>query len=82
MAESMDIISKVDADERYGPTHVLKPESGRTDLKEWQKKVKPANSLLQRSRYMMVPLPEFHTKDGRDAFVKNHPIPPYEKPGL
>lgn len=80
MAESMDIISKVDADERYGTPSMLKPLSGRTDLQEWQKKVKPANSLMQRARYMMVPLPEFHTKDGRNAFVKNHPIPPYDKP--
>ena len=81
MAESMDIISKVDADGRYGSPNTLKPLSGRTDLQEWQKKVKPANSLMQRARYMMVPLPEFHTKDGRNAFVKNHPIPPYDKPG-
>jgi glutaredoxin 2 len=25
-------------------------------------------------------LPEFQQKDGKDAFVKNHPVPPYEKP--
>ena len=35
--------------------------------------------MCQRPRYMMVPLPEFHQKDGREAFVFNHPIPPYEK---
>ena len=81
MMESMDIIEKVDADNRYGSPGAFKPASTRTDLKEWQKKVKATNSLLQRSRYMMVPMPEFHTKDGRDAFVKKHPVPPYDKPG-
>ena len=29
---------------------------------------------MKRPRYMMSPLPEFSTQDGRDAFVKNHPI--------
>jgi len=34
---------------------------------------------LQRPRYVMVPLPEFMQKSGRDAFVNNHQMPPYEK---
>ena len=34
---------------------------------------------LQRPRYVMVPLPEFMQKAGRDAFVANHQMPPFEK---
>lgn len=37
--------------------------------------------LLQRPRYVQSGLlPEFAMKGGRDAFVKNHPVPPFEKP--
>ena len=35
--------------------------------------------LLSALRYVMVPLPEFMQKSGRDAFVANHQMPPYEK---
>jgi hypothetical protein len=37
---------------------------------------------LQRPRYVMVPLPEFMQKAGRDAFVNNHQMPPFEKVGF
>lgn len=80
MLESLDIIAKVDSENRYGSPGAFKPASDRTDIKEWQKKVKATNSLHQRSRYMMVPMPEFHMRDGREAFVKKHPVPPYDKP--
>lgn len=36
-------------------------------------------SACQRPRYMMVPLPEFHQRDSKEAFVRNHPLPGYEK---
>jgi hypothetical protein len=36
-------------------------------------------SLLQRPRYMMTILPEFQQVEGKNAFVKNHPVPPFEK---
>jgi len=73
MAESLDIIAKID------PEGTFAPASGRTDLKGWQKGVRDLMRKLQRPRYVMVPLPEFMQKDGRDAFVKNHQLPPYEK---
>lgn len=38
MMESMEIIEYIESDERFGPTNILRPASGRTDLKEWQKK--------------------------------------------
>lgn len=28
---------------------------------------------------MLTPLPEFQQADAREAFMKNHPLPPYEK---
>eukprot|EP00406_Dinophysis_acuminata_P060730 CAMPEP_0179280070 /NCGR_PEP_ID=MMETSP0797-20121207/36439_1 /TAXON_ID=47934 /ORGANISM="Dinophysis acuminata, Strain DAEP01" /LENGTH=322 /DNA_ID=CAMNT_0020988717 /DNA_START=3 /DNA_END=971 /DNA_ORIENTATION=- len=73
MAESLDIIAKIDTEKKIAPA------SGRKDLKEWQKTVQEINRKLQRPRYVMVPLPEFMKKAGRDAFVENHQMPPYEK---
>jgi GrxB family glutaredoxin len=73
MAESLDIIAKLDPEKR------LAPASGRTDLKAWQKSVQTLGRKLQRPRYVKVPLPEFMQKSGRDAFVNNHQMPPFEK---
>ena len=73
MAESLDIIAKVDTENK------IAPGSGRTDLKAWQKSVQTLLRKLQRPRYVKVPLPEFMKKSGRDAFVANHQMPPYEK---
>ena len=73
MMESLDIIEKIDTEKK------LAPASGRTDLKAWQKSVQTLMRQLQRPRYVMVPLPEFMQKSGRDAFVNNHQMPPYEK---
>lgn len=81
MPESMDIIKLVDSDERFGPTDVIKPASGRTDLKEWQKSVQSLLRTLQRPRYVATGLiPEFQQLDARHAFIKNHQLPPYDKP--
>jgi glutaredoxin 2 len=81
MPESMDIIHFVDGDERFGPTGVLKPASGRTDLKAWQKSVQTLLRTLQRPRYVACGLlPEFQQLEARHAFIKNHQLPPYEKP--
>jgi len=80
MPESLDIIALVDKDPRFGPVGLFKPFSPRKDLSAWQKKYKDMSGHLQRPRYMKSALPEFHTQDGRDAFVKNHPVPPFEKP--
>jgi len=74
MAESLDIIAKLD------PTGSIKPASGRKDLKAWQKSVQTPMRKLCRPRYVMSPLvPEFTQKSGRDAFVANHQMPPFEK---
>lgn len=80
MAESLDIIAKVDSDERFGTTQSIKPASDRKDLKEWQKSVQTLLRTLQRPRYVATGLlPEFQQIDGRHAFIKNHQLPPYEK---
>mmetsp|Transcript_32803 Transcript_32803/g.69204 ORF Transcript_32803/g.69204 Transcript_32803/m.69204 type:complete len:305 (-) Transcript_32803:144-1058(-) len=81
MSESLDIIAKVDADERFGPTGQILPASGRKDIKAWQKSVQTLLRTLQRPRYVATGLlPEFQQLDGRHAFIKNHQLPPYEKP--
>ena len=70
----------VDADPAYGPTGAFKELSGRTDIKAWQKSVQQPLRLLQRPRYVKTYLPEFASQAAKDAFVKNHQLPPHEKP--
>ena len=79
-AESLDIVRNVDADEKFGPPGMFKEMSDRTDLKAWQKSVQQPLRLLQRPRYVKTYLPEFVTRSSKDAFVKNHQLPPHEKP--
>jgi len=81
MGESLDIIAKVENDERFGSTNVILPATGRTDIKSWQKSVQTLLRTLQRPRYVATGLmPEFQQIDGRHAFIKNHQLPPYTKP--
>lgn len=81
MGESLDIIAKVDSDERFGTTGQILPATARKDLKAWQKSVQTLLRTLQRPRYVATGLlPEFQQLDGRHAFIKNHQLPPYEKP--
>mmetsp|Transcript_34616 Transcript_34616/g.67804 ORF Transcript_34616/g.67804 Transcript_34616/m.67804 type:complete len:315 (+) Transcript_34616:24-968(+) len=80
MMESLDIVKRIDEDASMGPS-VLAPGTDRSDLKAWQKKHQDLFRSLQRPRYVSSGLlPEFALKAGRDAFVKNHPVPPFEKP--
>jgi len=81
MGESLDIIEKVDSDDRFGATGQILPATGRKDIKAWQKSVQTLLRTLQRPRYVATGLiPEFQQIDGRHAFIKNHQLPPYEKP--
>eukprot|EP00956_Cyclotella_meneghiniana_P010901 scaffold15236_cov75-Cyclotella_meneghiniana.AAC.12 len=81
MMESLDIIAKIDTDPRFGTTDVFRPASGRKDIKAWQKSVQTLLRTLQRPRYVATGLlPEFQQLDSRHAFIKNHQLPPYEKP--
>lgn len=80
MPESMDIVNLVDADERLGPVGVIRPATGREDLKAWQASVRDLLRGLQRPRYVATGLlPEFQQLDGRHAFVKNHEMTGYTK---
>ena len=79
MPESLDIIKKIDSDPTFGPINFFKPASNRVDIAEWQKKVAAINRIIQRPRYMLTILPEFASRDGKNAFVKNHPLEPYDK---
>lgn len=78
MPESLDIITKIDSDERFGSTGVILPATGREDLKEWQKSAQSLLRVLQRPRYVATGLlPEFQQRDARHYFIKGHEIPPY-----
>jgi glutaredoxin 2 len=80
MPESMDIVKLADSDSRFGPTGVIRPDTGRSDLKAWQKSVQNLLRGLQRPRYVATGLlPEFATLDGRHAFIKNHEMVGYGK---
>merc|ERR1711937_577883 len=79
MGESMDIIKKVDAEEKYGPTGFFAAKTDRKDISAWQKSVKDLLRLLHRPRYMAASLPEFQQKDSRDYFIAGHPVPPFDK---
>jgi glutaredoxin 2 len=80
MGESLDIVEKIDTDERFGATSAILPATGRADIKAWQKSVQTLLRTLQRPRYVATGLmPEFQQLDGRHAFIKNHQLPPYEK---
>ncbi|GKY92097.1 hypothetical protein MPSEU_000181100 [Mayamaea pseudoterrestris] len=80
MPESMDIIKLIDSDERFGAPHLIKPSSGRTDLKDWQSSTRDLLRVLQRPRYVATGLlPEFQQLDGRHAFIFKHEMPPYNK---
>jgi len=81
MLDSMDIIEFIENDERFGPTNVLRPASGRTDLKEWQKTVKFLLRTLQRPRYVATGLlPEFQQLDSRHKCIAKYPLPPFDTP--
>jgi len=81
MGESLDIIEKVDSDDRFGSTGQILPATGRKDFKAWQKSVQSLLRTLHRPRYVATGLlPEMQQLDGRHAFIKNHQVPPYEKP--
>ena len=75
----MDICAYFDEKERFGPTGLIKAATGREDIKKWQKSVQNSMRMLTGPRYMKSVLPEFMQQDARDAFVKNHQMPPYEK---
>ncbi len=79
MAESLDIVAKIDSDPAFGRTHYFRPLSKRHDLKEWQAKYVDLSRLLQRPRYMKTVLPEFATRDSKDAYISNHPLPPHDE---
>lgn len=79
MPESLDIIAKVDSDPTFGSIGHFKQMSSRSDVSEWQDKVKSIFGTLQRPRYMESVLAEFQQYDSKLAFINNHPIPPYAK---
>lgn len=73
--ESLDIIKLVDSDPAYGEANKFKPASGRTDLRDWQQSVADDYRLLQRPRIAITNFAEFASVSGRNAFIRNHPLP-------
>ncbi|CEM25257.1 unnamed protein product [Vitrella brassicaformis CCMP3155] len=75
MAESLDIIARVENDGRYGPP-VLKPATDRSDIDSWIKSISSPMRNLGRPRYIRsAVLPEFRSQSARERFVTTHPLP-------
>eukprot|EP00929_Paragymnodinium_shiwhaense_P089429 TRINITY_DN49573_c0_g1_i1.p1 TRINITY_DN49573_c0_g1~~TRINITY_DN49573_c0_g1_i1.p1 ORF type:complete len:307 (-),score=44.51 TRINITY_DN49573_c0_g1_i1:24-869(-) len=75
MAESSDIIARVDGDTAYGPP-VLKPKTERPDVDAWVKTLSVPMRNLGRPRYIRSSmLPEFRSRSARERFVTTHPLP-------
>ncbi|CAE7442752.1 grxB [Symbiodinium natans] len=73
MAESMEIVQKLDADARWGPPRLL-PATGRPDLAEFDAKHWPTIRNLVHTRFMHAPLPDLALRSARDYFVERHPL--------
>lgn len=72
--ESLDIIASVDADTHFGSAALLNPATGRADIDEWFDSVAWPMRRLTRVRFWKAPLPEFAFQEGRDAYLRNHPL--------
>lgn len=78
--ESLDIITDIDQDPHFGAPGLFKQATGRTDISQWFDAVAMPMRRLTRVRFARAPLPEFAFQEGRDVYVKNHPLkePPTE----
>lgn len=75
MAESSDIIARVNGDTAYGPP-VLKPKTARPEVDAWIKELSVPMRNLGCPRYIRsAMLPEFRSSSARDRFVTTHPLP-------
>jgi len=75
MAESGDIINRVDNDAAYGPP-VLKQKTERPEVDTWLKRLSVPMRNLGRPRYTRSSmLPEFRSRSARDRFMTTHPLP-------
>lgn len=75
MPESLDICKLIDSDERYGSTGTIRDASSRTDISEVMDGIAMPLRRLTRIRFVFASgLPEFTFKDGRDAYIRNHPL--------
>lgn len=75
MAESADIISRVDNDVAYGPPR-LKQRTERPEVETWLKRLSVPMRNLGRPRYVRSPmLPEFRSRSARNRFMTTHPLP-------
>lgn len=74
LGESLDIISAVDSDPRFGEPGMLQKASGRTDIAKWFENVAWPLRRLTRIRFAKAPLPEFTFQDARDTYAIRHPI--------
>lgn len=74
IVESLDICKLIDSTDRFGPTGQICPDSNREDLSTWIADISNPMRRLTRPRYARAPLPEFVFADGREAYIRNHPL--------
>jgi len=75
MADSSDIINRIDGDLAYGAPR-LKPKTERPEVDAWIKRLSVPMRNLGRPRYIRSSmLPEFRSRSARERFVTTHPLP-------
>lgn len=73
MAESLDIVRRLDQDATWGPP-LLQPATGREDLAAFDRENWPVVRNLVHTRLMHAPLPDLALKSARDYFMDRHPL--------
>ncbi|CEL94178.1 unnamed protein product [Vitrella brassicaformis CCMP3155] len=76
MPESLDIVKYIDESEEIGAgLPLLKPFSGRSDLKEWLDSIAEPSRRLSRPRFAWsANLPEFAFDSARRTYIARHPL--------
>ncbi|CAM9848454.1 unnamed protein product, partial [Choristocarpus tenellus] len=75
MAESLDIVRRLDEDPAFGPPVLRQGPMNRPDIDSWYQSVSMVMKRLNQPRYATTPLPEFQTKSARETYIRRHPLP-------
>lgn len=78
--ESLDIVSFLNSDPRFGPIGSIRPSSGRTDIDALFEELADPLRRLANVRFARTWLPEFTFREARDYYISRHQFkePPFE----
>lgn len=72
MGESLDIVTFLNSDPRFGPTGSILPSSGRTDIDALFEDLADPLRRLTNVRFARTRLPEFTFREARDYYISRH----------